>query len=468
MKNNLLSIDEYRNNPEFYFCKGLRCANKKNINDAYKNLQKALELEPDNCEYKFNFACFLSEMHQPKAANLIFNDILLNFDPTMYDCYFGLACNSFEIGDIEKSAEYFEKYMYFDIDGEFNEEVEEMIFYLKLYDGIAHNKKFIIRSNNSMKRANKYLLENEVNKATTELYKAVISNPSNLHARNLLTLALIEQQKFRRAEYINITVKNVDEYNVWARCLGIYLMSYTGKHSRVDKALELLTLAEIESREDLLCVATTLLVFNKLEELILLLEIYINAFSDSLIYCTLLLGYALTKNIKKFKQSYKTVCALSKDNNELIKWLEYIKLNVEAPIESISVIIEFKKILVLHKETHNPMYDPIKYHELYIKMKRIKPKLNRKYIPIIDCAIEHREIMYTQYYKKEIIEILNDCLENSNKPLEYIDDEVVAYSAALEYIYCKLYFIGIEKADLLRKYNLTFKSFNEAHKRLKT
>ena len=105
MKNNLLSIEKYRNNPEFYFGKSLRCANKNKLNDAYKNLLKAMQLEPDNCEYKFNLACFLSEMQRPKAANKIFNDILINFNPAMFDCYFGLGCNSFEIGDIEKAAD---------------------------------------------------------------------------------------------------------------------------------------------------------------------------------------------------------------------------------------------------------------------------------------------------------------------------------------------------------------------------
>ncbi len=122
MKNNLLSIDEYRNNPEFYFYKGLRCANKKNLNDAYKNLVKASELSPENCEYKFNIACFLSEMQRPKEANRIFSDILLHHDPAMSECYFGMGCNSFELGDMQKAAEYFEKYIYFDNEGEFSEE----------------------------------------------------------------------------------------------------------------------------------------------------------------------------------------------------------------------------------------------------------------------------------------------------------------------------------------------------------
>jgi len=467
VKNNLLSIDEYRNNPEFYFSKGLRCANKKNLKDAFKNLQKALVLEPDNCEYKFNIACFLSELQHPKAANRIFNDILLNFDPRMYDCYFGLGCNNFEIGDSEKAAEYFEKYLYFDSDGEFSEEVAEMIFYLKLYDGISHDDRFSKRSNTSFRNAKKYLQENRLKNATRELCKAISSNPFNVKARNLLTLTLIEQQNYDRAQYISRTVKIIDNDDVWSNCLCLYILSHAGKNSRVNKFLETLTLGEIENREDILCAATTLLVFNKVEELILLLEMYIIQYSDSLIYSALLLGYALTQNAKKFNEIYKILFSLGKTNNELVEWLEYIKSYINSPNEKLSAIAEYTKIFSINKEASNPMYNPIKYTELYAQLHSTKQKLSKRYVPIINCAIEHREIMYTRYYEKEIIGILNDCITGAKEPLEAINDGVEAYSAALEYKYCKQYFIEMEKEELIQKYKLSSITFDRALKKLK-
>lgn len=465
MKNNLLSIDEYRNNPEFYFCKGLRCANKKNLNDAYKNLQKALELDPDNAEYKFNIACFLSEMKSPKEANRIFNDILLNFDPTVYDCYFGLGCNSFEIGDSEKAAEYFEKYLYFDSEGEFCEEVAEMIFYLKVYDGIAHNNRFIRRSENSFRQAKKFLNENKVKNATRELYKSIIANPSNNKSRNLLTLTLMQQQKYTRAEYINRTVKDTDEDNVWANCLSLYINSYLGKHSKVNKLLETLVLAEIVDREDLLCVATTLLVFNKTDELIILLEMYIPEYSDSTIYSILLLGYAIAQNGNKVDEVLKILLSLEKTNTELVEWITSIKNYFYNPNEKFIALDEYNKILSLSKENNSPMYNPLKYTELFFKGKTAKPKLNKKYQPIIKCIIEHREIMYTRYYEKEIIGVLNECIKEAKEPQAEIDN-IEAFSAALEYIYCKQYFIEMGKEELIKKYNLSLIAFNRAFTKL--
>jgi Tfp pilus assembly protein PilF len=468
VKNNLLSIDEYRNNPEFYFCKGLRHANNKNISEAHKNLQKALEIKPDNSEYKFNFACFLSEMHRPKEANRIFNDILLNYDPGMYDCYFGMGCNCFEMGNLEKSAEYFEKYLYYNGDGEFSEEVAEMIFYLKLNDDIAHNSKFIKRSEDGIKKAKKYLKEGKTRTAVRELYKAVASNPLNIYARNLLTLSLMMEQKYIRAEYILSTVdESTVRENVWADCLCIYTLSHAGKHNSVEKFLGLLTLSEIENREDLLCVVTTLLIFNKIEELILVLEMYISDYNDPLIYCILLMGYALNNNTRKINKIIKILLSTEKNNKELIEWLEYIKNCSDIQKAELSLTKEYKKIFAMNEEIENPMYNPEIYYDLYIKMKTKKTGLNKKYAPIINLVVQNREIMYSKHYKKEIIQILNDCLQDNKNIFEPLSDGIEAYSAALEYIYCQQYCIEMDKEEVIRKYNLSLKTFDMVVRKLK-
>lgn len=456
MKNNLLCIDEYRNNPEFYFSKSLRYADRNNLKDALKNLHKALELEPDNCEYKFNIACFLSEMRRHKEANKVFNDILLNYDPTMFECYFGLGCNSFELGDNEKAAEYFEKYLYFDRDGEFCEEVAELVFYLKVYENVSHSNQFEMRSNASLRYAKKYFGENKLNNAIRELCKSISSFPFNVEARNLLTLTLLEQQNYERADNICTTVRLIDKYNVWANCLCIYVLSHSRKHSRAKKFLETLILGEINNREDLLCIVTTLIVFNRVDELILLLEIYINQYADQLIFSTLLLGYCLTQNIEKFNEIYNVLLAVGKGNNELMRWLECIKGHALAlSIDKIIAIDEYCELFNIFDEDRNPMYDPFRYQELYSKLHDPKPKLSKKYMPIIDCAIKHREIMYIQQYRKEIICLLNNSIKGNEKPLNIEENGIEAYSAALEYNYCNLYFIECEKKDLIKKYGIS-------------
>ncbi len=469
MKNNLLCIDEYRNNPEFYFSKSLRCADRNNLNAAFKNLHKALELEPDNCEYKFNIACFLSEMKRPKEANRIFNDILLNYEPTMFDCFFGLGCNSFELGDIGKAAEYFEKYLYFDSEGEFSEEVTEMIFYLKLYENSSQGSQFDRRSNASLRYAKSYIEENKLNNAIRELCKSVSLYPFNLEARNLLTLALLEHRNYERANYIGMTVRLIDKYNVFANCLCLYVLLNAKKHKRVKKFIETLTLGEIECREDLLCAVTTLIVFNRVDELIILLEMYITQYSDQLIFSALLLGYAIIQNIDKFNEIYKTLLSLGRDNLEFIGWLEHIKnyLYSTALNQNILAIDEYCKVFTICQEVRHPMYDPKRYQEIYSQISEPKPKLSKKYLPIIDCAIKHREIMYIQYYRKEIISILNDCIREAEISLDISKCSVEAYAAALEFNYCRLYYIECEKEEIIQKYDILLMNFEKALREIK-
>ncbi len=466
MKNNLLSIEEYRNNPEFYFSKGLRYANRKNLEDAYKNLVKALELDPDNSEYKFNMACFLSELKRPNEANRMFMDILLNFEPTMYDCFFGLGCNNFEVEDNKKAAEYFEKYLYFDGDGEFSEEVSEMILYLKLYNEISHDNRFLNISGSNLKKALKSLDNNDGEKAIYYLYKSVISNPLNLEARNLLTMELMEQQQYVRAGYINSSVLNVSGEDTWANCLRIYILYNAKKQRKADRLLEILPFRNIDSREELLCVSTTLIVFNKIDTLVKLIEMYIIEYSDSPIYSILFLGYVLLNMKEKAMEVIEIINRLNRKNTDLQKWLEDKKTGLNSNSTPISAIEEYKKLLLINGEPEDYIYYPDKYRNIYEKSQIKKNTLKKKYLPIVEDAVKHREIMYSKHYEKEIIGILCGCLNGGTEKIEAVDGSFTAYSAALELIYCKLFHITMNKEELLHKYGILSGSLTKALKKL--
>lgn len=453
MKSKLLNLDEYRNNPEFYFYKGLRLANKKNISAAYKNLVKASILEPGNSEYKFNMACFLSELQQPREANRIFNDILLNYAPTLYDCYFGLGCNYLELGDIEKAAENFDKYLYFDDDGEFSQEVQEMLFYLKLYNNISHDNKFIELSKSNLKRAKKSLKEAKTDIAINQLYRSIAYNPLNIEARNLITLALMENGQYRRAEYINITVRDCYAGDIWANCLCIYILSNAGKQSRVNKFIEILVMSDIDDRDDLFSIATTLMVFNKIGQLVRFLQKNIVKHCDSLIYSILLLGYILLKDKDKAEEVNRILCSSAKDINDLSNWIEYVKKS------EICAVDEYERLLEIYKEPNNYMYNPVTYRRLLRNKKNNRAKVNKKYLPIVECALKHREIMYAPNYEKEIIEVLNNLHVN-------FGDEILASSAAVEYIYCKKNNIEMNKDELIKKYDITHLLFEETLKKI--
>ncbi|WP_024833084.1 tetratricopeptide repeat protein [Ruminiclostridium josui] len=472
MKNNLLSIDEYRNNPEFYFYKGLRCANKRNLNDAYKNLVKAAELSPDNMEYKFNIACFLSEMQRPREANRIFMDILLHYDPTMHDCYFGMGCNSFELGDMKKAAEYFEKYIYFESDGEFSEEVSEMIFYLKLYNDIAGDNRFLKLSQTNLKKAHKNLLNNKTEEAVSELYKAIAFNPMNTDARNLLILILLEQQNYKRASNFIATVTNIYSDDIWANSLKIYNLYHTRKYSRVEKLLKILPYRSIYNRKDLLCIATTLIMFNKINELINLLETYIVEYSDLLICSLLLIGYISTRNYSKATSILKNLQSISILDTNFSNWIKKVSGFIKYDDTSeISVLEEYKEIFRIIGEPEDYMYSPFKYIKIFENAskprQRTVKKIPKKYNSVVECVVLHKEIMYVSEYEKEIIQILYNAIYHTGELLTDNEKDIVVLSAAIEYIYCKENFIRMEKEELIQKYGISSVAFNKVLKKIK-
>ncbi len=464
MKNNVLKINEYRNNPEFYFSKGLRFANKKNLSEAYRNLMKALELEPDNSEYKFNMACFLCELQRPREANRMFNDILINFDPTMFDCFFGLGCNSFEEGNNEKAAEYFDKYLYFDADGEFSYEISEMSFYLKLYSEISHDNKFLKLSKDNLTKAEKLSLQNDNVKAISYLYKSIISNPMNIEARNQLTLLLMEEKQFIRAEYINNTVNIIDSGDIWGNCLYIYLLSQSKKRSALKRALELLPYRPIVNREELLCIATTLINFHKTTELVQLIEKYILEYGDQLIYSILLLGNVLMDKLDEAEELKWILSSCTQGDSRFVDWLSFITDKSNSQTIKDSSVEQYIEVFSLHNETDNLRFHPSRYRRIIEKKSENRSKLPKKYASIIEDTVRNREIMYSKFYKKEIIEIFIKVLEGLSEPIRMDNTNCGKYSAALEYLYCKLYSIEIDKEEILKKYNVTTKELNNAIK----
>lgn len=465
MKNNILRINEYRNNPEFYFSKGLRFANKKNLSEAYRNLTKALELEPDNSEYKFNMACFLSELQRPSEANRLFGDILINFEPTMFDCFFGMGCNSFEVGNNEKAAEYFDKYLYFDAEGEFSYEITEMSFYLKLYSEVSHNNRFLKTSASNFKKAQKYLLESNKEKAVDCLYRSVSANPLDKEARNLLTLVLLEIHQHIRAGYINSTVNLIDDEDVWSTCLGTYLLHRTKKKVSLSNALDMLPYLPVESREELLCIATTLMIFHRNEELVKFMEAYVARHKDQLICSVLLLAYVITGNTDKAVEAARTFKGCFSSEAEIDRWIAYILEPDNFHRISENSIEEYLNLFSLNQEPANYKYDPSLYLRLFETDKR-KVRLPKRYMPIIEGTVSKREIMYSRQYRKEIIGLLQGALDRVEQPVELKEAGPEMYSAALEYAYCRLFHIDMEKGELARKYKISVELLNRALKSL--
>jgi len=139
MKGKTKDIALLRQDPEFFFRLGMKYANKKMFDKAYKFMKNAVEMKPSDSDYQFNFACILAELKETEKSNRVLRKILKSIDSSFYECYFCMGCNYFDLGKIGRAKEYFKRYMCLDPNGPFADEAYEIIHYLQVYDRVENN-----------------------------------------------------------------------------------------------------------------------------------------------------------------------------------------------------------------------------------------------------------------------------------------------------------------------------------------
>lgn len=234
------NIDEYRSNPGFFFRAGMRYINKNKPLQALNFLTKAVEKEPYNADYLFNLACVYAELRNIKESNKILLNIIKNIDPTIAECYFGIACNYFDSGDFVKAREYFEKYIESDCFGEFASESHEVLYYLDTY--VDGNKK-INRKKTATRLINEgvaLIKERDYKKAYQKFDKAVEIDPMAIIQRNYLSLMSFFNGEIDKAISISKSVLKVEfECPLAHFCLLLYY-AYLNNQTMLKKQLRII------------------------------------------------------------------------------------------------------------------------------------------------------------------------------------------------------------------------------------
>lgn len=189
-------------------------------------LVKAVEKEPYNADYQFNLACVYAELSNTKQSSKILLNIIKNIDPTISECYFGVACNYFDSGNYNKAREYFDKYIECDEFGEFTSESQDVLYYMELYGGLKSRPKtdkIIVRLINDAKIL---VQEGEYKKACAKLDKAIEIEPRNVYIRNNLSLACFFNGEVDRAISVAKSVLKLDKENLFAHFSLAMLYAY--------------------------------------------------------------------------------------------------------------------------------------------------------------------------------------------------------------------------------------------------
>lgn len=272
------TVIPFKQDGELFYRIGVRYANKRLFNTSIKYLEKAVKMESFNADFQFNYACVLAELKESKKSNLTLLNILKNIDPTLTECYFGIGCNYFDLGSLKKAKEYFEKYIYFDPNGQFVDEAYDIIYYLQIYENVGPSKNSSKYFSKVAKEGKELLKSGQYSKACEKLEKTIEIDPESAEARNDLSIALYCRGEELRAISIAKSVLKLEENNVTANCNLLLFYATSRMLKEYNEQLKVVTALEANDKENFIKILDT---FIKLEDHLNIIRIMVSYLKEN-------------------------------------------------------------------------------------------------------------------------------------------------------------------------------------------
>ncbi|MCL2057557.1 MAG: tetratricopeptide repeat protein [Oscillospiraceae bacterium] len=226
----------YSQDHDLYFRLAVKHAMRKDFYGSLKYINLAIEKDEYNTEYLFNKACLLVELKRTRESIKLLNYIIWNIDPTYSECYFGLGCNYFEIGNYEKALHYFEKYVLMEDDGDFCEDAYEILFYMRLpgeeidFDldsQIDMSEKAQKRHRDSSMKlhatGSMYLNRGNYKEAIRQFERSIMAYPEIKSSRIRLSMAYYMTGQLAMAKLLASSVLKMQKNHRMAKlCLALY------------------------------------------------------------------------------------------------------------------------------------------------------------------------------------------------------------------------------------------------------
>jgi tetratricopeptide (TPR) repeat protein len=239
---------------EFFFRLSVKCAVQRDFAAALKYIDRAIAQDVFNADYLFNKACVLVELKKTRESIKLLNNIIWKIDPTYAECYFGLGCNYFEVGDFKKSLFNFEKYVAMEDSGEFFEDAYEILLYMQITSQDAFDYEIGDRLVERTQEARKHktssmkfhadgsasLFKGNYKDAISKFEKSIMACPELASARVRLSMAYYMTGQLKLATALAGSALKIQRSNYMAKlCLALYY-SVDGKADMSERTLRLL------------------------------------------------------------------------------------------------------------------------------------------------------------------------------------------------------------------------------------
>lgn len=250
-------VISFERDAEFFFRLGIKYTEKRNYKKAEKYMEIAVAKEPFNVDYQFNLAGVKAEMGETEKSSEILKGILINIDPTLTECYFGIGCNYFDIEDFIRAKDYFEKYLHFDPEGVYADDVKDVLYYLSYYEGEGWNKKRLKTASKLVREGKRLYDRGEYEEAAEKLEAALEEDPGAVDTRNSLSMAFFMEGDVEKAISLANSTLKLDHNDVWAHCNLTMFYSSIGRTQDFKEQIKTLQSLRIGSKRELLKVLDT-------------------------------------------------------------------------------------------------------------------------------------------------------------------------------------------------------------------
>lgn len=248
----------------FFLKRGMLKLDKNNLLDAMVYYRHALNRDPDNAECRLAIAEVLTEMNHFEESNRMLFTFFGEIDAERpSECYFGMGCNFIGLQEYSRARDSFEKYIQVDPQGEFVEEVYDM---LDALEDESFRKEMSNKTDDPVSDAihmaneGKALLERQdFQGAIKRLEGAVGKYPQMNFVRNNLALAYFCDSRYEDAIKQVQTILQDDPRDIQAHCNFAMFCNAVKDTKMLESEVNFILKQQTDDLDDLNRIAVTLM-----------------------------------------------------------------------------------------------------------------------------------------------------------------------------------------------------------------
>lgn len=252
---------------DYYFTKGLKSYQHRDLHKAKKYLERAMELEPGEPMIACQLAIIYAETGEYKVANQLLHTILEEWDEDMTECHYFLANNYAHLGLFKDAYHHATLYLKLEEDGEFVEDAEDLLDLLLLEAEDMEEEDFYNQDDliSKQEEAREFLEIGNFVKAVELLENVIQEFPEYWSAYNNLALAYYYLGQIEEAEDTLNEVLERNPGNLHALCNKVVFASYQDEQETVKKLKEVLLKIKPLSSEHQFKLGTTFAIIGEYE-----------------------------------------------------------------------------------------------------------------------------------------------------------------------------------------------------------